>query len=401
MSVLDHLRSGDTVLVGQGCAEPPELVAELIAASAAVSGLKVICGYSFTEAWLDTDLAALRVQSYLVHGPMRELARRGALEILPLHYSRLEQAIRSGEMSIDVVLAQVSPPDDSGMHSYGLTADHVAYAAEHARAVIVEVNANVPFTASRHRLDQARITESRCTDRPLVSAPSTQPSEAELAIARHTAHLIPDHTTIQLGIGALADAIGRALESHRGLRVCTGITGDWIVGLHESGALDPEHESIIGVAVGSQRLYDHLGLTSNVRFGSVSEQLEAATRGQRLVAVNSAVEVDLIGQVGAEVAGGRYVGGVGGQVDFLRAASSTGGYGVITLPSTTASGRSRIVGRLSGPVTSLKSDVGFIVTEWGVADLRTASIRERFDRIVEVAHPEHRSRLSAERSAWL
>lgn len=271
-------------------------------------------------------------------------------------------------------------------------------AAEHARVVLAEVNENMPRTRSARRLRRSRITASLNPARPA--------SDVELRVAANVAALIPDGAVIQLGASALAEATAKALWSRRGLRVRSGLVGDWLVGLHEAGAFSGHPGSAVtGIALGSPKLYAFLDGADIVEFAPISEQMgpTATAEFSPFFPINSAVEVDLFGQLNSELAGGRYVGAVGGQADFFRAAHrSDGGLAIVALASATPSGESRIVPRFGhGMVTSLKSDVDVVVTEWGIADIGACSMRERMERLAQVAHPDHREALAASRPAWL
>ena len=400
-----HLSPGDTVLIGQATAEPPLLVEAFIEAAQRIDGLTALCGYTLSDAWAKVRKGRPYIKTYAAHGALRALVSKGLADIVPVHYSRMEQLITERLLPVDVVLLQVAPPDADGYYGLGATVDWAAIAAETARVVLVEVNEHMPATRSARRLHCSHVTAAVATAKPLAGSPSRQPSDVETEVARHTATLVPDGATIQLGVGALADAVARALHDRRGLRVRSGLVGDWLVDLHEAGALDEARGSVVtGIALGAERLYAFLRQAPFVVFAPLAEQISSAAMAasRPFVSVNSAIEVDLLGQVNSEVVGGRYVGAVGGQVDFFRATrGSVGGLAVVALGSTSPAGASRIVTHLSGPVTSLKSDVDVVVTEWGIADLRAASMSQRVERLVAVADPRHRETLQVARPGWI
>lgn len=398
--LVDHLRPGDNVLVGQAVAEPPELTRQLVAAAQVVPELTAYCGYSMGTAWDEIGDGTLTVRGFIAHGGMRRLARRGLLDVIPWHLSSLETNIERGLLRVDVVLLQVGPPDTDGYYNLGATADYATAAASRARVVLVEVNENMPRTTSSRRLHVSQVTTEIRTSVPLVEAPRSRPvNEAEHEVARRVAALVPDGGCLQIGLGPLADAVVGNLGDRSGLRVRAGVAGDWLVDLYESGVMAPGRATAhVSMALGSRRLYDFLDGNDAVRFASTGDLVapEAIATEGPLVAVNSAIEVDLLGQVNAEVAAGRYVGGIGGQVDFLRAAArSPSGVAVIALASIDPAGASRIVSTLSGPVTTPCSDVGLVITEHGAADLRAASVKERAALMVAVADPVHRAALRA------
>jgi acyl-CoA hydrolase len=400
----EALRPGDRVLIGQAVAEPPSLVAELVRAAARMDDVTAICGYALAAAWRDVTRGRPRITSYAAHGMLRRLAASGLLDLVPMHYSRIEEQVRDGTLGVDIVLLQVGPPDAEGCYTLGATVDHAVVAAERARAVFVEVNQNMPRTHAVRRLPGSLVTGAVSTDAPLVGSPSRPVTDAERAVAANVARLIPDGATIQLGIGALAEAIAAALRARRDLRIRSGIVGDWVVDLYEASAMAPvEASCVTGMALGTERLYRFLDRNPQVRLAPLTEQIaiDAIAKADPYVSVNSAIEVDLVGQVNSEVAGGRYVGAVGGLVDYARGVRhSRGGLAIIAL-SAGAGESSAIVPAVSGPVTCSKSDVDIVVTEWGAADLRSASFAERADRIAELAHPDRRAELRAAVPSWV
>lgn len=392
-----HLRPGDTVLIGQAVAEPPELVRQLVAAAPRVPGLTALCGYTLSSGWDEVVPGTIDVKGFIAHGGLRGLARRGLLDVLPWHLSSFQRYIESGAVRADVVMLQVAPADEDGFHNLGGTVDYALAAVERARVVLVEVNPRMPRTRSAYRLHTSQVTAAIEVDEELASSPARPANDVEEVVARTVAELIPSGGCVQLGLGSLADAVGRNLRGRRGLQVRAGVAGDWLVDLYEAGAMaagDPS--SWVSMALGNRRLYDFIDGNDAVLFLPTHELVEpAAVRsGGPLFAVNSAIEVDLTGQVNSEIVAGRYVGGIGGQVDFLRATrASANGLAIIAMASTHPSGESRIVRALHGPVTSLRSDVDVVVTEHGVADLRGASVEERLRRLAAVAAPEHRRSL--------
>jgi acyl-CoA hydrolase len=405
MDLTPYLKRGDTVVIGQAVAEPPILVEGLIEAAQTIDDLTALCGYTLSDAWSAVTPGKPWITAYAAHGALRKLGP-GTLDFLPLHLSRLEDHIRRGRLAADVVLLQVGPADADGYHDLGATVDYAVLAAERARVVLVEVNENMPRTRATRRLHRSKVTAAIESDRPLAGDPARPANDVEKRVAANVASLVPDGAVIQLGASALAEAVGQELRARRGLRVRSGLVGDWLVGLHEAGALSDRPGSVVtGMALGGKELYAFLDGSEVVDFAPMDVQTgpTATPEFSPYVSINSAVEVDLFGQLNSELAGGRYVGAVGGQVDFFRAAAgSQDGIAIVALASTSPKGTSRIVPELSGGlVTCSKSDVDVVVTEWGIADIRACSISERMRRLVEVAHPDHRSRLAAVRPCWL
>jgi acyl-CoA hydrolase len=388
------LRPGDRIMVGQATGEPIGLVADLFELAPRLGVLDVFCGFSLNPAWGDEVPDALRVTTYCGLGSVGTLVARGRARVVPSSLSQLSAQIASGKLPSDVVLLQVSPADADGYHSLGCTLDYVWDAAQRARVVVVEVNANLPMTRGIGRLHRSRVVVVRESDAPLPESVAEAPSEVQREVARHVASLVPDHATVQLGIGGLAVAVAGALKQRRGLRIRSGMVGDWFLDLVESGAIDTTTPDacLASLAVGSRRLYASLSRESLLGFAPPA-QLVVPVPGAPFMAINSAIEVDLCGQVNAEFLGERYVGAVGGQTDYFRAArASEGGLAILALPSTTGRGASRITPRCSH-VTSAQSDVDVIVTEYGAADIRATTLTERKALIANIAGPAQREAL--------
>jgi len=297
----------------------------------------------------------------------------------------------------------VAPADETGRHSLGLVSDYIRSAIRKARWVVAEVNAQVPKVPCVEPLSVDEIDYLIETDRPLIEVPAAPPSELDRTIAAIAQQFIPDRATLQMGIGAVPEAVMTQLRDRRDLGVHSGMVGDSLVDLVECGAvtnackeLDPGI-TITGALIGTRRLFDFCDRNPAVLMhpSSYTHDITVLARLSRFMSLNSAVEVDLTGQVNAETAGGQYVGAVGGQVDYVRAAAlSPGGCSMIALPSTAQDGAvSRIVANLSGPATTARSDVDVVITEFGAAQLRGRNLRERARAIINIAHPDHREAL--------
>lgn len=275
-------------------------------------------------------------------------------------------------------------------------------ALEHARIVVAEVNEQAPWTYGERYLRDDEIDFILPTSRALPETSHGAASAAELAIAQHTAALIEDGATIQLGLGALPEAILGRLTDRRNLGIHSGTIGDKVADLMQCGVITNAHKTIdtgktvAGVIMGGRRIHAFAHRNDAIEFRSTryTHDPDVLAGIDRFVAINSAVEVDLSGQINAEIAGGIYVGAVGGALDFLRGARrSRGGVPVIALPSIAGKGGSRIVASLNGPVSTPRSDAGIVVTEYGVADLRGLTLRQRRERMLAIAHPDHRGAL--------
>ena len=366
------IRPGDGIIIGQACAEPQTIVEALAAQRERLSGCGVFLGTNYSGILKPEHADHLRLSAYCGIGRNRALADAGALQIIPAPYSQIGALLRSRGIAADVVLLQGSPPNGRGQHSLGLAADYLVPALATCRAVIAEVNDQVPWTHSEivlHKKDFAAVVQS---SRAPAAPPARAPGETELAIARNAVALIPDGATVEFGIGALPDAVCSLLGNHKSIAVHSGTVGDGIADLPGLKRVD------CAMLIGTRKLFDFAHLNPKVQLRSSEHTHNPAVLAkiERFVAVNSAVEIDLTGQVNGEVAGGSYVGAVGGALDFVRAANnSPGGLSIMLLPS------SRIVDKLSGPVSTPRSEAGCVVSEKGVADLRGCSLRERERRM--------------------
>jgi acyl-CoA hydrolase len=364
------IRPGDALVWGQACAEPQTLVEMLVSQRSRLGGVGCFLGSSYTGIVRPEHADHLRLSSYCGTGSNRALADAGLLEIVPAPYSQLGSLIRSRAIPVDVVMIQVSPPNERGEYSLGLGVEYLAPALEVARALVAEVNDQIPWTPTEPLLRSPDFALTVKSSRPPVSMPYRL-DELGRQVARHAAALIPEGAVLECGIGNLPNAVLAELRNRRGLRIHSGLIPD--------AAVDLELESVTGGALmGTQRLFDWARGNPRLRLCSSDITHGAATLAklERFVAINSAVEVDLTGQVNGELAGESYVGAVGGALDFVRAANqSAGGVAMTVLPA------SRVVAKLSGPVSVPRSEAGVIVTEKGAADLRGCSLRERERRM--------------------
>jgi len=378
------------------CAEPQTLTEALVAQRAAFSGATLFLGVNYSGIVKPQHADHLRLTSYCGAGHNRALADAGVLDIHPHPYSRLGALIRARAIPADVVLIQVSPPNAKGEYSLGLAAEYLIPALEACRAIVAEVNERIPWTYTERLLRESDFALAVPSSRAPVALPYGAPGELERTIARHAAAFIPDGATLEFGLGSLPGAILGFLPSHNTLRVHSGAVGDGIVDLAERGVID---QVVGGQVFGTQKFFDfaHQNPLVQLRSSEYTHDPRVLFGIERFVAINSAVEVDLTGQVNAEVAGGSYVGAVGGALDFIRAANqSPGGVSLVLLPSAVGTKASRIVGKLSGPVATPRSEAGVIVTEQGAADLRGCTLRERTKRMLRIAHPGFREALERE-----
>jgi acetyl-CoA hydrolase len=369
------IRPGDALVVGQACGEPQTLLEVLVSQRSHLHGVGCFLGASYSGIVRPEHADHLRLASYCGTGANRALADAGVLDILPAPYWQIPALIRDGRLRCDVALVQVSRPNARGEYSLGLAADYLIPALDMCRAIVAEVNDQVPWTYTERLLREEDFDQVIETSRAPAVPRSRPPGELERAIAGNALPWIPNGAVLEFGIGALPDAVCGLLGRHEGLRVHSGAVGDGVVELLERDIVSRVDGTLL---IGTRRLFDFARENERIRLHSSerTHTVEALSRQPRFVAVNSAVEVDFTGQVNGEVADGSYVGAVGGALDFVRAANqSPGGVAITAIPS------ARVVPRLSGPVSVPRSEAGVIVTEKGAADLRGCSVAERERRL--------------------
>jgi acetyl-CoA hydrolase len=375
VELLSVIRPGDGIIWGQSCAEPQTLLEALVAQREQMSGSSAFLGSSYSGILKPEHADHLRLSSYCGTGTNRALLDAGVLDIVPAPYSQLGALIRSRSIQCDVLMVQVSLPNAKGDYSLGLGVEYLDAALGVARAIIAEVNAQVPWTHTAPLLRKKDLALAVQTSRPPVFLPYRD-GETENAIAKHAAQFIPDGAVLECGIGNLPNAVLSALRGRKHLSLHSGVIPEGVAELARCGAMTGEING--GALMGTQALFDWARDNPAVKLHSSDYTHGAATLAglKRFVAVNSAVEVDFTGQINGELARGSYVGAVGGALDFVRAANqSPGGVSIVVLPA------SRIVDKLSGPVSVPRSEAGVVVTELGAADLRGCSLRERERRM--------------------
>ncbi|MHA7598772.1 acetyl-CoA hydrolase/transferase family protein [Alicycliphilus sp. T452] len=400
------LRPGDQVVCGQVCAEPLTLTRRLVEECAGRQlPARAFVGTLFSDTF-DAAPASLRFLSYGAIGHASRIADRGALDVVPERYSRLPGLFASGALRADVVLLQAAAAPDGAL-SFGLSCDYALDAARRARAVLVEVNPLAPWTHGTPWPRDLRVDAwVRAAHAPVELAPPRM-GAVEQAIAAHVAALVPDGATLQVGVGALPDATLDALRGHRALGLHSGVLGDAGVRLIEAGAIDNSRKgrdagiSVTNTVCGGAPSYRfvHANAAVQVCHSDVTHGAAVLAQLDRLHAINGALEVDLSGQVNCEQLQGRLRGGIGGLLDFARAArASKGGRAITVLQATAAGGKaSRIVASLGGrPATMGRSDVDVVVTEYGVAHLRDVPLHERARRLTAIAAPQFREALERE-----
>ncbi len=405
-----YVRPGDGVIFQQGCGEALSLGEAFVAQRAGYSGAGVFFGSGFSRTFQPEHADHLRFTGIGGIGSLRRLASAGVLDPIPCHISAIDGLLRERVIRADVVMLQLSAPNERGEYSFGLVNDYVRTAMRQARVVIAEINRQLPWTPCDEVLTAADITVAVESDRAPLELPAAPFGETERRIARHLGDLIGDRATLQVGIGAVPEAIMSMLADRRDLGIHSGMVGDSVAELMERGVVTNAHKgidagvTITGAVFGTPRLYRFVDRNAQMRLCPTryTHAIGVLAQLKNFVSINSALEVDLTGQVNAEAIGADHIGAVGGQVDYVRAAAqSEGGVSIVALPAAGKSGDSKIVARLSGPVTTARSDVDVVATEHGIARLRGRSLRERIRALVAIAPPEHRERLLGQaRQTW-
>jgi acyl-CoA hydrolase len=409
------IASGDRVFVHTAAACPRQLVIALAARAPELRNVEIVHLHTDGPApYLDPSCAGSFHHLALFVGPnARQAVAEGRADYLPVFLSEIPALFRSGRLPIDVALVQVSPPDRHGFCSLGVSVDASRAAVQCARHVVAQVNPNMPRTHGDALLHVDEIDTLVTVDDPLPEHERPVLGEVEHAIGRHVAALVEDGATLQMGIGAIPDAVLSSLGSHQRLGIHTEMFSDGLIDLVESGVVTNAEKRIhpgkivATFAMGTRRLYDFMDDNPQVAMLDVAYVNDTAVirRNPRVTAINSCIEVDLTGQICADSIGTRHYSGVGGQMDFIRGASlSPGGKPIIALPSTTSRGTSRIAPVLqpgAGVVTT-RAHVHWVVTEYGAVNLYGLGLRQRAKALIGIAHPDHREaldRAAAERFA--
>ena len=409
--------SGMRVYIQPGCAEPEMLVEALMKRGPYVEDVEIVHMLTMgTAPYVAPEMAGhFRHNAMFIGGNVRDAINDGRADYTPIYLSEIEDLFVSGAMPLDVALVQVSPPDAHGFCSLGVGIDTTLTAVKRARFVVAHVNDQMPRTYGDsyvHVNDLNVIVES---SRPLCAMKKPHITDLHVAIARNVATLIEDGSVLQTGIGGIPDAVLPLLTDRNDLAVHSELVSDGVIPLVEAGVITGERKNfkprkiIAGFVLGSKRMFDFVDNNPIFEFHPTAYVNDPGliARNDRMVAINSALEVDLTGQVCSDSIGNQFYSGIGGQVDFIRGASrSKGGKPIIAISSTAKDETiSRIVPMLSpgaGVVTS-RGLVRYVVTEFGVAYLHGKSIRERAKALIDIAHPKFREELYAycEHTKWL
>lgn len=402
--------SGARVYVQGGAATPTALIEGLVRRAADLTDVTTISLHLEGPApHVAPKMAGhIRHNALFIGANVRQAVQEGRADFTPVFLSDIPAMFRDGTLPIDVALVQVSPPDEHGYCSLGVSVDVAQPAAEAAHHVIAAVNPRMPRTFGDSFLHRSRFDAIVEIDTALHEVPPPAPTAAAQEIGRHVAALVEDGATLQLGIGAVPEAVLLALRQHRDLGIHTEMFSDGVVDLVERGVITGARKRVhagrivSSFVMGTKRLYDFVHNNPMVEMhpSHYTNDPRVIAEHHEMVAVNSAIEVDLTGQVCADSVGPRFYSGIGGQLDFIRgAARAPRGLPIIALPSTALGGQaSRIVSQLArgAGVVTTRGDVHFVVTEFGVAALHGRTVRERAQNLVRVAAPQFREQLCRE-----
>jgi acyl-CoA hydrolase len=404
---LEAVRSGDHVWIQSGCGTPSPLVDALVARAPVLRNVEIVHMKTLGDAdYTKPEYEGIfRHRGLFLGENVREAVIAGRADYTPIFLFEIEDLFMSGALPLDVVLMQVSPPNDHGYVTLGTTVDSTLNATRCARTVIAEVNERMPRTHGETAIHVSRISMIVETSRPLLELHPEPFTAMHRRIAENVATLIPDGATLQTGIGGIPEAVLACLGDKHDLGIHSEMVGDGVIDLMESGVLNGERKSlhrgkaVIAFILGSQRLIDYVDDNPAFDFRPICYTNDpfVVAQNDRMVAINSALQVDLTGQVCSDSIGIKPYSGIGGQVDFIRgAARSKGGVPIIALPSTAKKGTiSRIAPMLdpgAGVVTS-RADVHYIVTEHGIAYLHGKTLRERAEALIAIADPRFRNEL--------
>jgi len=400
------LKPGMTVFVAGATAQPRAILENLAKNSEACAGIHFVS--VSVPGVNDTDFSALhpdsRATAFLVTAENRESIARGRTDFIPLHYSEVYKYLER-ELEIDAVLVQLPPPGDDEMVRLGISADFLPAVLERAGLVIAEINNRQPAPEDTPEIPFSSLDCALACDRPVPVMATTEPDDVAQRIGRHVAELIDDGDCIQLGIGTIPDATLAALSDKNDLGIHSGLISDGVMGLARAGNITGSNKTldkgkiVTGVTLGGSELIQWAGKAPELAFRPVSYTHDCRVMQQldHFVSINSALQIDLFGQVNSEVLAGRQVSATGGAVDMMRgAALSRGGKSIIALSSTAGGGRfSRIVAALDGTsvTTALRTDIDYVVTEYGARQLKYLPLSARAEALIEIAHPQFREQL--------
>ncbi len=407
---VEVIESGMRVFLTGNCSVPQKVLSALVARAPNLHNVEITQVLTVGKAQhASPEMEGhIRVNSLFISDDVRPAINEGRADFTPVHLSEIPRLFSSGVLPIDVAMIQVSPPDEHGFCSYGVEVGVTKTAAQNARLIIAEVNNQMPRTLGDAFIHVSKLNYIVPVDYRLPELSMGEPTELSKQIGSNIADLIEDGSTMQMGIGAIPDGVLVHLKNKRDLGIHTELFSDGVVGLYEAGVITNEKKTlhpgkmIAGFLLGTQRLYNFVDNNPVVELhpSEYVNDPRVIARNDKMVAINSAIEVDLTGQVCADSIGTRLYSGTGGQLDFIRgAARSKGGKPIIALPSMAVSSSGKKFSRITptlkpgAGVVTTRNDVHFIVTEFGVCDLYGKSVRQRARGLIDIAHPDMREML--------
>ena len=400
----EKIKSGNRVVTGHACAEPTEIIAAMVANCNAYEDVEIVHMVPMGKA----EYISPGMDKHFTHnalfigGPTRKAYAEKRVDFTPCFFSRIPELFKNNYLPVDVAIIQVSSPDEHGYCSFGVSVDYTKTAAECAKIVIAEVNNKMPRTLGDSFINISDIDFIVEVDHDLIELNPPKIGDVEKAIGKYCASLIEDGSTLQLGIGAIPDAVLLFLKDKKDLGIHSEMISDGVVELVEAGVITNKAKTlhkgkiVVTFLMGTKRLYDFVNNNPMVEMYSVDYVNDPVivSKNSKMICINSAIQVDLMGQVNAETIGLKQFSGTGGQVDFIRgAAMAKDGKAIIAIPSTASRGKiSRITPFLDegSAVTTLRNEVQYIVTEYGIADLKGKTLKNRARGLINIAHPDFR-----------
>lgn len=404
---INKIQSNSRIVTGHAVAEPRVLLDELVLNYKNFKNLEILHLVSLGKGdYTKKEMEGhIRHNALFVNANTREAVQSGFADYTPSFFYEIPRLFKKDYLQIDVCLLQLSPPDEHGYCSYGTSCDYTKSASECAKIVIAEINPNMPRVLGDNFIHISNIDYIVEVDYPLPELKPKEINDVEKAIGENCAKLIEDGSTLQLGIGSIPDAVLMFLHDKKDLGIHSEMVSDGIVDLFNKGIINNEKKSIhknkivLTFMMGTKKLYDFVNNNPVIEMYPVDYVNDPITvsKNRKMISINSCIQVDLFGQVNSESIGGKQFSGVGGQVDYVRGTSmSEEGKSIIAIPSTASKGTiSRIVPKLDygASVTTSRNDVHYIVTEYGTADLRGKTLKERAKALISIAHPKFRNEL--------
>ena len=400
------VKSGDRLVFGHALGEPDILIHELVNQKERFCDVEIVHMIALGDSdYCKEDCEGHFKHNSLFGGPgSRKALNEKRADFTPVFYSEIPRLFYDNILPVDAAFIQIAPPDEEGYCSYGISVDYTAAAAECAKVVLAEINHQMPRTYGS-AIHISKITKFVETDRPVRELKPLSVTDVERKIGENVAELIPDGANLQLGIGGIPDALLTFLKDKKDLGIHTEMFSDGVVNLFNEGVINGKYNNlhpgklVACFLMGTKKLYDFVHKNENVLMkpADYTNKITVAGMVNNLISINSAIQIDLNGQVCADTIGYKQYSGIGGQVDFVRAASlSNGGKSIMAMPSTAKNDTvSKIVVNLDpgACVTTSRSDVHYVVTEYGIANLRGKSIRQRVDALISIAHPKFKDEL--------